>query len=201
MDQSSLFHWSFVLVFLATFAISGFYRRRARQSGEAIRRSQESRMVILLRVFFALPFYLAALTYMVNPAWMDWSAMSMPLWLRLLATVVALALIPVIYWTMRSIGNNVSETYLTKTNHVLVTHGPYRWVRHPIYTVATTLFVALSMVAANWFMLVMAVMQTTMLALVVIPREEAQLTLKFGAGYQAYQQRTGQLLPRWGGHS
>ncbi|HMN30205.1 MAG TPA: isoprenylcysteine carboxylmethyltransferase family protein, partial [Caldilineaceae bacterium] len=151
MDQSSLFHWSFVLVFLATFAISGFYRRRARQSGEAIRRSQESRMVILLRVFFALPFYLAALTYMVNPAWMDWSAMSMPLWLRLLATVVALALIPVIYWTMRSIGNNVSETYLTKTNHVLVTHGPYRWVRHPIYTVATTLFVALSMGAANCF--------------------------------------------------
>lgn len=97
---------------------------------------------------------------------------------------------------LRTIGNNISETFLTKDNHALVTHGPYRWVRHPLYTVATVIFVALSLVAANWFMLAMAVLLIFVIAFFVIPREEKQLALKFGDVYRLYQQRTGRLFPR-----
>ncbi|RIK41382.1 MAG: hypothetical protein DCC55_12015, partial [Chloroflexi bacterium] len=124
-----------------------------------------------------------------------WSLIPLPNWLRWLAALVGMGMLPVVYWVFSTIGANISETYLTKETHALVMDGPYRWVRHPLYAVATVIFVALSIVAANWFMLAMAVVQTFVLALVVIPREEAQLRLKFGEAYRAYQQRTGRLVP------
>jgi protein-S-isoprenylcysteine O-methyltransferase Ste14 len=89
-----------------------------------------------------------------------------------------------------SIGNNISETFLTKEKHVLVTHGPYRWVRHPLYTTATIATISLSILAANWFMLAMACVAFIGIAALVIPREEAELVRKFGDAYREYIQRT-----------
>ena len=37
-------------------------------------------------------------------------------------------------WARRHIGSNWSGTVTVKENHALVRTGPYRWVRHPIYT-------------------------------------------------------------------
>ena len=152
--------------------------------------------MVVLRLLFAAPFYVSILAYMINPPWMAWSMMSVPTWPRWLAALVGLGMLPIIYRVMRSIGQNISETFLTKVDHLLVTHGPYRWVRHPLYSVATVVFVSLSIVAANWFMLTMALLLIVVISRVVIPREEAQLILKFGDAYRAYQQRTGRLVPR-----
>jgi protein-S-isoprenylcysteine O-methyltransferase Ste14 len=196
MDAQSLFRWIFIAIFVITLSISGYFRRQARRSGEVIRRAQEGRGMVVLRVLFAAPFYASVLAYMINPAWMAWSMLSMPTWLRWLAVVVGLGMVPIIYQVMRSIGTNISETFLTKEHHVLVTHGPYRWVRHPLYSAATVVFVSLSIVAANWFMLTMALLLIVVISRVTIPREEAQLILKFGDQYREYQQRTGRLVPR-----
>jgi protein-S-isoprenylcysteine O-methyltransferase Ste14 len=45
-------------------------------------------------------------------------------------------------------------------------------------------------------MLTMTLLLSVVISRVVIPREEAQLILKFGDDYRAYQQRTGRLVPR-----
>ena len=110
--------------------------------------------------------------------------------------VVGLAMLPLLYWVMISIGKNVSETYLTKETHVLVTHGPYRWVRHPLYTVATIVLVSLSVVAASWFMMAMALVAFIAIAVFVVPKEEAELIRKFGSEYREYQKRIGRFAPR-----
>ncbi len=55
---------------------------------------------------------------------------------------------------------------------------------------------ALSMLAANWFMLAVAGLACVGIAVVVIPREEEALLRKFGVEYQVYRQRTGRLAPR-----
>jgi len=133
---------------------------------------------------------------MLNPGWLAWSAYPLPLWLRWLGAALGLATLPLLYWVFRSIGSNISETTLTKDKHVLVSHGPYRWVRHPLYSAATTGLIALSLLAANWFMLAMAWVAFAGMAVLVIPREEAELLRKFGAAYQDYMQRTGRFVPR-----
>jgi protein-S-isoprenylcysteine O-methyltransferase Ste14 len=190
-----LFRLFFALILIAAFAMSGFFRRRARQ-GEAIARSREGGVMLGLRLAFALPFFLAMVVYIVNPRWMDWSALRLPEAARWAGVVIGLAMLPVLYWVLSNIGRNISETVLTKSNHALVTHGPYRWVRHPLYAAATIAFLALGLIAANAFILVLGAAIFAGLALWVVPKEEAQLEAKFGQAYAAYRVRTGAFLPR-----
>ncbi|MFQ5921924.1 MAG: methyltransferase family protein [Anaerolineales bacterium] len=101
-----------------------------------------------------------------------------------------------LYCMMTSIGKNVSWIYLTKKGHELVTDGPYRWIRHPLYTVASIVFVSLSIMAASWSMLVMALIAWIAVATFIVPREEAELEREFGVEYQRYIDRTGRFAPR-----
>jgi protein-S-isoprenylcysteine O-methyltransferase Ste14 len=97
---------------------------------------------------------------------------------------------------LRALGQNVSETVLTKEHHQLVTGGPYRWVRHPLYTSGLALFFALGLMAGSWFVLLATLIAFGLLRVLVIPREEQALLAKFGEGYWNYMQRTGRLVPR-----
>ena len=196
MEQEGLFRGFFIVIFVATFSISGYFRRKARRSGEVISRVREGKLNLLLRLLFAAPLYLSFFAYMAAPGWMGWSSVSLPIWLRWFGVAVGFGMLPVLYWVMSTLGKNISETVLTKEDHKLVTHGPYRWVRHPLYSVATVIFVLLGVLAANWFIMVMALLIIIGMALVVIPKEEAQLTEKFGAEYHEYKKRTGRLAPR-----
>lgn len=196
MEQRSSFQMAFIVIFVTTFSISAYFRRRARRSGDVIPRVREGKLSLLVRLLFAAPIYLAFLAYMVNPDWMAWSSAPLPLWLRGLGVAVGLTMLPMLYWIVHTLGRNISETVLTKEDHQLVTQGPYRWVRHPLYSVATIIFVSLGLVAANWFIIAMAVVIIIAMALVVIPKEEAQLISTFGDEYREYMKRTGLLAPR-----
>ena len=57
-------------IFVSAFCLSAYFRRKARQSGGVIRRVQEGRLILVARVLFAAPPYLAILAYMINPNWM-----------------------------------------------------------------------------------------------------------------------------------
>jgi len=151
---------------------------------------------VILRLVFALPLFLAIVAYVINPAWMAWSSVAAPVWVRWMGGVLGLAIVPLTYSVFRAIGRNISETVLTKETHELVTDGPYRWVRHPLYTVGSLLLTAISLLTANWFIGLMTLLAIVMIALVVIPREEANLIETFGDAYRTYKKRTGRLLPR-----
>ncbi len=100
-----------------------------------------------------------------------------------------------VLWIFRTIGKNITPTVETGEKHELVTGGPYRWVRHPLYTVGTSFFVLLAIVAANWFMRLASLVVLTML-LIRLSKEEEKLIERFGDEYRAYVKRTGRLLPR-----
>jgi protein-S-isoprenylcysteine O-methyltransferase Ste14 len=101
-------------------------------------------------------------------------------------------------WVFRSIGSNISETVLTKQDHKLVTEGPYRRVRHPLYGVALLEILALSLIAGNWFMALLWLVGVLVFRYVIIPIEEANLIVAFDGEYEQYRARTGALAPRFG---
>jgi len=196
MTNTQAFRWLFIIVFVGMVSISGYFRSRARRSGEAIPRAREGKLVLLTRLFFAAPLYLPIIVYMFHPGWMTWAALPLPVWVRWLGAAIGLAMLPVLYWVFSSIGGNISETTLTKEKHKLVTHGPFQWVRHPSYSAATVSLISMGALAANWFMLATACIALIGIAVLVIPREEAELVRKFGVEYQDYMLRTGRLTPR-----
>lgn len=78
----------------------------------------------------------------------------------------------------------------------LVTRGPYRWVRHPVYFGELTS--ALGMFIAQPHPLILALYFVFLgLQLWRVRLEEAALASIFPTQYAAYAARTGQLFPRW----
>ncbi len=63
-------------------------------------------------------------------------------------------------WTLRGLGTDLTDTVVTRRAHTLVTHGPYRWVRHPFCDALALLIVAMALIAANWFILATGVVVT-----------------------------------------
>jgi protein-S-isoprenylcysteine O-methyltransferase Ste14 len=191
-----MFRWFALVSLVGCLGISTYYRRRARVEGETIPRGRERPLLIAGRALGALPMFGGMFTYLVNPRWMQWASLETPLWTRWVGVGLGLLAVPAAYWVFSSLGRNVSETVLTKAHHELVTHGPYRWIRHPLYAMGASLFLAVGLMAANWFILLFAVIAFIAIPLVVIPMEERALLAKFGDDYRDYMQRTGGMVPR-----
>jgi protein-S-isoprenylcysteine O-methyltransferase Ste14 len=196
-----VFRWLILGILLTAIGTSGYFRRRARVDGGTIARREEGASLVALRAVVTLPLLAAIVTYVINPRWMAWSAFNAPDWLRLAGVALGILSIPSVYWVLASLGKNVSETVLTKPNHELVTAGPYRWIRHPLYATGLTLLLAVGLMAANVVLLLFAVLAAILIRYVVIPREEAALERRFGDEYRRYTMRTRRLLPRVFDHS
>jgi protein-S-isoprenylcysteine O-methyltransferase Ste14 len=180
--------------FAAVLVIALRHRLKSWASREKLDRRQEGPVMMVMLRLAGLATWAGVIAYIINPRSMAWSAMPLPLWLRW--TGVALcAMVPwLLWWTLASLGPNLTDTVVTRERHTLVTRGPYRWVRHPFYDCAALLILGISLTAANWFMLFCG---TLTLALLVIRTrtEEANLVARFGDGYRDYMERTGRFFP------
>lgn len=191
-----MFRWLALVALAGCVGVSAYYRHRARREGGTIPRSREAPLLVLGRVVVAVPLFLAVLAYVVSPSWMAWSAVAVPGWSRWLGVALGLLAVPGALWVFASLGRNVSETVLTKAHHTLVTTGPYRWIRHPLYATGGVLVLAVGLMAASWFILLFALIALATIRLVVVPLEERELEAKFGDAYRRYRERTGALVPR-----
>lgn len=192
-----MFRYVALAVFVSTIAISGARRRRVHQAVGSIPRSKEPGRLIAGRLVVALPLFCGVLAYLANPAWMAWASFGLPDWARFIGAALGIATVPAVNWILATLGTNVSETVLTREGHRLVTTGPYRVVRHPLYTAGIALFVSMGLMAANWFVLLWAALALAGIRLFVIPAEERALVSKFGDDYRRYSEGTGALLPSW----
>ncbi len=75
----------------------------------------------------------------------------------------------------------------------LVTSGPYRFTRNPMYVGLTTAYIGLSLMTNSIWPLVLLPLALLALYALVIRREERYLRAAFGDHYAAYQQR----VRRW----
>ena len=196
MNQDATFRTVLVVGFLTMFMITLYHRLRSWKSKEPLDRRQEGFFILATLRPIALLMYVGLFTYMINPAWMAWSSISLPVGARWAGVVVLALGIALLSWTLGRLGRNLTDTVVTRQEHTLVTRGPYRWVRHPFYDAVALFVAAFALIAANWFLLLTGVLVFILLA-VRSRTEEALLLARFGEPYRAYQQSTGRFLPRW----
>jgi protein-S-isoprenylcysteine O-methyltransferase Ste14 len=114
--------------------------------------------------------------------------------LALLSVVVTVLGLVFAVWARLALGANWSGSITIKKGHQLIRHGPYRFIRHPIYT---------GMLAALLGTAIAQQLLGGLLGFAVVlfalyrkaRREESFLSQEFGEAFVEHQKHTGMFLP------
>jgi protein-S-isoprenylcysteine O-methyltransferase Ste14 len=131
-------------------------------------------LVLILRVVWPMPILAAA-----------------AVWPGLAIVVVGLAIMATGRRAMMAAGTNVNPTRPATT---VVSSGPFRFTRNPLYVGVTLIFSGLTLAFNTWWgFIVLAPVLATM-HFGVVRREERYLERKFGEPYRQYRSRVRRYL-------
>ncbi len=196
LSDESTFQLIFAALFISLVAFRVHYHRKASTFLERQYTEAEGKLTAALRGLLGVAFYLSVFAFLISPEWMEWSALSLPVWLRWTGVGVGIVTVLLLFWVNHALGRNFSNTLRIRKDHTLVTQGPYRRVRHPMYTVSLLIVGAAFLLSANWFIGITGILAMTLLVVVRTPKEEAQLIEQFGDQYREYMKHSGRFLPR-----
>lgn len=193
--NDAIFRGSLALVSGLLTVIRLFYGWRARQRGGKViaRRASWGRTAVLYLLGGAAA--LASIMYIVAPKRLGWAALRLPAWARWLGIGLGGVTVHLFGWVHHTLGANWSMPAEIKERQTLITRGPYRWVRHPMYTTIFLWAVAFLLMSANW-LVGGAWFGLGLVASAVVHVEEVALIDTFGEAYRVYMRRTGRFLPR-----
>ena len=120
----------------------------------------------------------------------DWEA---PGWLDPAAWVLIGLAIGLGLWGARHLGNGLTPLPLPNGAVDLVTNGPYRWIRHPLYSAVVLGIAAIAVRSRTWTVIGVAVALAVVLA-IKARWEERHLRAAFD-GYADYAARVGRFVP------
>lgn len=203
MDAELLFRILFLIVFLPGVTIRAYYTRKVQAAHRKLSMKErlndianaegKANATLLIvqgtYLIIILPLYLL---YSPN---LPWSHLPIPDLTRWLGVGLGILCLPFLAWVHYVLDKHWSISVAIQEKHTLVTSGPYRRIRHPMYTIHMVYFFTWVLVSADLLFLINYIM-TILLISSRIPREERMLLDQFGEEYHAYMERTGRLLPR-----
>lgn len=195
MQSETPFRIALVVLIILTMAVTIYHRLQAAKSGEKISHKDEGYVFATGLRLAGLVLWISTFGYLIFPAYFRWATMPLPMWLRCFGVITGALCSLLMYWTLSSLGKNLTDTVVTRSEATLVTNGPYRWVRHPFYVTAALLMASVTVLTANWFIGISSVAVLAMLT-VRTPKEEQMLIERFGQQYRDYIVTTGRFIPR-----
>lgn len=133
---------------------------------------------------------------------LGWAVFPLPLpsglahWVTWLGHVILWGGIILAVWSRQTLGENWAHAadFQVIPGQSLVTAGPYRYIRHPIYVAFISFFIGTELILTSWLI----VFALPLLGYIFwqARQEETLLAASFGQTYRSYQARTGMFLPR-----
>jgi len=152
--------------------------------------------MVVMRVG-GLLIWFSVLAYILYPPAVRWVSISIPLLFRWLGVAGGITAALLLVWMFASLGTNITDSVTIRSKRKLVTNGPYRWIRHPLYTFGALLFLALSLVTGIWLIPFLGI-PTYAILVHRTGLEEQMFQERFGEQYQRYSEQTGRFFPRLG---
>jgi len=196
-EYDILFKLIFLLVFAFSTTVAAMTARSAgRRHGSSLNHlSHEVRGLILVRVALGLVFYSTLIAWMFLPRALTWSYLPLPIMVRWIGAALLVPALAFFAWSFHSLGVNYRGGVGLYEEHQLVTTGPYRWLRHPIYAAFISIMLLVVPLSGNWLLGLSGLALVVSIAVVRIPVEEAQLHERFGSAWEHYRDTTACLLP------
>ncbi|XGV97643.1 MAG: protein-S-isoprenylcysteine O-methyltransferase [Leptolyngbya sp. BL-A-14] len=152
--------------------------------------SQEKLTLVLIFVgMLLLPF-----VYMFS-SWLNIANYSLPIWVNGLGLITFVIALWLFWCAHHDLGQNWSPTLQIRVGHTLISNGVYQHIRHPMYTSVLLWCMAQALLLPNWIAGLAGIISFSIAYATRIGKEEQMLLDQFGDEYEAYRQRTKQLVP------
>ena len=122
----------------------------------------------------------------------DWRAQYFVAAIIVLLVLASLVLVTA---AVRTLGKQWSLQARVLEHHELIRRGPYRIVRHPIYTGMFGMLIASSLVDGHWLGLIIASVVYYLGTMIRIRSEEKLLREQFGSQYDEYAREVPAFIP------
>ena len=194
LNPSQIAHITFSAVIVCWFAFAAVFllRKRPPKAAES-RRDRASFWGIFLQacgyavVWFQMPH--SSYLRMVLPS------ASAEIALGILTVVLAVASVWLVTWAVRTLGKQWAVAARLVEGHRLITHGPYRFVRNPIYTGMLGMLLATGLALHHWVRLILGTALFAVGMAIRVRSEEKLLRSAFGQEFDEYAQRVHAVLP------
>lgn len=196
MPSENPFRIGLAVVLILTMAVTIYHRLQAASSRERISHKEEGYVFAIVLRVVGLCLWISTFAYLFFPGAVEWAMIPLPVWVRFAGVAAGALCSLLMYWTLSSLGKNLTDTVVVRLQATLVTHGPYRWVRHPFYVTAALLMASVTVLTANWAIGLSSLVVLLLLA-IRTPKEEQMLIERFGSQYREYMARTGRFFPRF----
>jgi protein-S-isoprenylcysteine O-methyltransferase Ste14 len=113
-------------------------------------------------------------------------------WIGLALVVLGIAFA---LWAIAALGRHYDLELEVHRDHELVRSGPYRFVRHPVYTGLGLHFAGACLATGNLLLIAGTLLVTYPALYLRAKTEERLLRERFGAAYEEYARQVGMLVP------
>jgi protein-S-isoprenylcysteine O-methyltransferase Ste14 len=186
-----------LLVLLTAFIVHrGYYTKKHNYSDENTLKKRDEGLASKVSSLLGMVGFISTILFLVNPNWLGWASFPLSPSLRWSGVGIAIAGFVLLQWAQNALGKNWSDTPRMMKSQALVTSGPYRRIRHPIYTAFLLILGATFFISANWLIGLSFIGMTSLEIASRIGFEESLMIQYFGNEYQEYMKRTGRILPK-----
>lgn len=119
----------------------------------------------------------------------------LPDWSYYLGLSLAVIGSGIVYWGYFALGRYFSGEIVIYQGHQLVERGPFRFVRHPVYSGIFLSAIGGGFAVQSWAAVIFLLIMYSILFRYRIPAEEKVLISEFGEQYQSYSKRVKRLIP------
>ncbi len=175
------------LVFVAYWVISALKRKKTKSRESALQRLSYVFPLALTWILLVreIPMPWLNVRFVPDLAATEWTGV-----------VLTAAGVAIACWARYHLGANWSGVVTLKEGHELIRTGPYRNIRHPIYT-GILLALLGTAIALGEVRGLLAVAIAWASFYTKARREESLLAREFGTGFAQHQRQTGMFLPRF----
>ncbi len=174
-----------------------YYRRKAVRGRQQVE-YREGWLNMAVRGTFGALYIGGTVVYIFYPAYLAWAVFPLPQWARWIGALLSIASLALLWWVQWVLDIHFDTTLHVQEGHKLVTNGPYRWVRHPMYSALFLMGLGYLLLSANWMIGGLMIASVVLLVWARLGGEEALLIETFGEQYREYMQRTGRFTPKFG---
>ena len=193
--METIFRIILPVLMIAFVAHRGYYVRKHGEEENTLKKREEGPASKVAGVL-GLVGLLTVIAYVINPNWLSWANLPLPLWLRWTGIGIALLGFALLQWAQNTLGKSWSDTPRMMKDQALITSGPYQSIRHPIYTAFLLIMGSTLLISANWLIGLAWIGMTILEIASRIGFEESLMLEYFGDQYREYMKKTGRLLPR-----